>query len=74
MSKKLAFAGLTITWFILCGQSLPEIRMLPSDAPRGTGDGNQVGSSRLAGVHTEVLFGDPRFLCASIPNAHGDAR
>jgi len=25
----------------------------------GTPDGNQIGSSGLAGVHTKVLFGDP---------------
>jgi hypothetical protein len=59
MLNRLSLVGLTVATFILCGQSLPEIRMLPSEAPRGAGDGNQVGSSKLAGVHTEVLFGDP---------------
>jgi hypothetical protein len=59
MPKKMALAGLTIASLILGGQSLPEIRMLPSEVPRDVGDGNQVGSSKLAGVHTKVLFGDP---------------
>src|SRR5277367_4055771 len=59
MPRKKVLAGLTVASLILYGQSLPEIRMLPTDAPRGAGDGNQVGSSKLAGVHTEVLFGDP---------------
>jgi len=59
MPRKKVLAGLTVASLILYGQSLPEIRMLPTEAPRGAGDGNQVGSSKLAGVHTKVLFGDP---------------
>src|SRR5260370_9462855 len=42
-----------------CAQSLPEIRMLPAEMRGGAVDGNQIGSSGLAGVHTKVLFGDP---------------
>jgi quercetin dioxygenase-like cupin family protein len=44
----------------IIGQSLPEIRMTPAEM-RGSaaGDNNQVGSARLPGVHTKVLFGDP---------------
>jgi len=41
------------------GQSLPEMRMTPSEMNDNSADGNQVGSSRLPGVHTKVLFGDP---------------
>src|SRR5277367_746685 len=59
MPRKKVLAGLTVASLILYGQSLPEIRMLPTEAPRDAGDGNQVGSSKLAGVHTKVLFGDP---------------
>ena len=33
--------------------------MLPAEMRGGAVDGNQIGSSRLAGVHTKVLFGDP---------------
>ena len=35
------------------------MRMPPSEISGGPIDGNQVGSSGLAGVHTKVLFGDP---------------
>ena len=51
-------AGLSLASF-LCAQSLPEIRMLPAEMRGGAVDGNQIGSSGLAGVHTKVLFGDP---------------
>ena len=44
---------------LLCAQSLPEMRMLPAEMRGGAVDGNQIGSSGLAGVHTKVLFGDP---------------
>jgi hypothetical protein len=59
LRKTPVLAGLTLASFILSGQILPEMRMLPSEIPRGSVDGNQVGSSQLAGVHTTVLFGDP---------------
>jgi hypothetical protein len=59
MRKKILFTRIAVASLILCGQSLNEIRMLPTEAPRDAGDGNQVGSSKLAGVHTKVLFGDP---------------
>jgi quercetin dioxygenase-like cupin family protein len=51
-------AGLSLA-ALLCGQSLPEMRMLPAEMRGGAVDNNQIGSSRLAGVHTKVLFGDP---------------
>jgi quercetin dioxygenase-like cupin family protein len=44
---------------LLCAQSLPEMRMLPAEMSAAAVDGNQIGSSGLAGVHTKVLFGDP---------------
>ena len=44
---------------LLCAQALPEMRMLPTEMRGGEVDGNQIGSSGLAGVHTKVLFGDP---------------
>jgi quercetin dioxygenase-like cupin family protein len=45
----------------LSAQSLPEMRLTPSEvtAAAQKADNNQVGSSKLAGVHTTVLFGDP---------------
>lgn len=50
-------AGLLLA-SLLYAQSLPEIRMLPAEMRGGAVDGNQIGSSGLAGVHTKVLFGD----------------
>src|SRR3982074_2100243 len=51
-------AGLSLA-SLLCAQSLPEMRILPAEMRGGAVDGNQIGSSGLAGVHTKVLFGDP---------------
>jgi hypothetical protein len=41
------------------GQSLPQMRMTPAELNGSATDGNQIGSARLPGVHTKVLFGDP---------------
>jgi uncharacterized RmlC-like cupin family protein len=45
----------------LIAQSLPPMRMTPAEIWAGAGalDNNQIGSSRLQGVHTKVLFGNP---------------
>ena len=51
-------AGLSLA-SLLCAQSLPEMRMLPEEMRGGAVDGNQIGSSGLAGVHTKILSGDP---------------
>jgi len=40
-------------------QSLPEMRMTPAEIKALPLDNNQIGSSKLAGVHTKVVFGDP---------------
>jgi hypothetical protein len=54
--KTPTLAGLTLASFILSGQTLPEIRMLPSEIPRGSADGNQVGSSEpCRGPHNGSL-------------------
>src|SRR5258707_13657646 len=44
---------------LLFAQALPEMRMLPAEMRGSAVDGDKVGSSGLAGVHTKVLFGDP---------------
>jgi quercetin dioxygenase-like cupin family protein len=46
----------------IAAQSLPEMRMTPAEIAAGASslDNNQIGSSGVAGVHTKVLFGDPR--------------
>ena len=46
----------------IAAQSLPEMRMTPTEiaASASSLDNNQIGSSGVAGVHTKVLFGDPK--------------
>jgi quercetin dioxygenase-like cupin family protein len=59
MLKNFVIAGLSVASFTLNAQSPPEMRMAASEIRGSALDGNQVGSSGLAGVHTKVLFGDP---------------
>jgi uncharacterized RmlC-like cupin family protein len=40
-------------------QTLPQMRMTPAEITVGPAGNSQIGSSKLAGVHTKVLFGDP---------------
>ena len=54
-----SLAGLSLASLMLSGQSLPEMRMLPAEMRGSAVDGDKVGGSGLAGVHTKVLFGDP---------------
>ena len=39
--------------------SLPEMRMTPAEVLSGEVGDSQIGSSKLAGVHTKILFGEP---------------
>src|SRR5438477_12412899 len=39
--------------------SLPEMRMTPAEVLSGRVGDSQIGSSKLAGVHTKILFGEP---------------
>ena len=39
--------------------SIPEIRMTPTEVMSGDKGDSQIGSSKLAGVHTKVLSGNP---------------
>ena len=39
--------------------SLPQMRLTPTEINSLTLDNNQIGSYGLTGVHTKVLFGDP---------------
>jgi quercetin dioxygenase-like cupin family protein len=59
MNRTFVFVGIALASFATSARSLPEMRMPPSEISGGPIDGNQVGSSGLAGVHTKVLFGDP---------------
>jgi quercetin dioxygenase-like cupin family protein len=60
MSKKL---WVTITLLVgmsmATATSLPEMRMTPAEVLNGGYGSSQIGSSKLAGVHTKILFGDP---------------
>ena len=46
----------------MAAQSLPEMRMTPPEiaASASSVDNNQIGGSGVTGVHTKVLFGDPK--------------
>jgi len=60
MPKMLALGGLIFAvTATLTAQSLPQMRLTPSEMRASPLDGNQIGSSGLAGVHTKVLLGDP---------------
>jgi hypothetical protein len=59
MFRTLILTGLSLAFFALNAQSLPQMRMPPGEIRGSALDGNQIGSSGLAGVHTKVLFGDP---------------
>jgi uncharacterized RmlC-like cupin family protein len=39
--------------------SIPQIRMTPSEIVNGDQGDSQIGSSKLAGVHTKILAGNP---------------
>jgi hypothetical protein len=39
--------------------SIPQIRMTPSEILNGDQGDSQIGSSKLAGVHTKILAGNP---------------
>jgi hypothetical protein len=39
--------------------SVPEIRLTPTEVMSGDKGDSQIGSSKLAGVHTKVLTGNP---------------
>jgi quercetin dioxygenase-like cupin family protein len=39
--------------------SFPQLRMTPSEIANGDHGGSQIGSSKVAGVHTKILAGNP---------------
>lgn len=59
--NKISFLALTIL-VATCGATAPsisELRMTPTEITRGDKGDSQIGSSKLAGVHTKILAGDP---------------
>jgi len=65
MDKRIAVTSLVLAGALSGGakassqQAMSEMRMTPSELSVVPQDKNQIGSSKLAGVHTKVLFGDP---------------
>ena len=63
MLKRLMFVALCLVCLVALSAppapSLSQMRMTPAEVRVGAFDGNQVGSSGVAGIHTKVLFGDP---------------
>jgi quercetin dioxygenase-like cupin family protein len=60
MFKRLFMATLSVgAVSAVIGQSLPQMRLTPAEIRSSAVDDNQIGSARLAGVHTKILFGDP---------------
>jgi quercetin dioxygenase-like cupin family protein len=59
--KRLLLLGVAIASLSLSGaaSSIPEIRMTPAEVMSGDKGDSQIGSSKLAGVHTKVLSGNP---------------
>jgi quercetin dioxygenase-like cupin family protein len=59
MFRSLVTTTLCIAVAGAAAQSLPEMRMTPTEIKASTLDNNQIGSSGVSGVHTKILFGDP---------------
>jgi len=57
--KRFVVTGFSLVVASAAAQSLPEMRMTPSEIRASALDNNQIGSSGLPGVHTKVIFGDP---------------
>jgi quercetin dioxygenase-like cupin family protein len=51
--------ALSVVTITATAQSLPQMRMTPTEIRALTLDNNQIGSSKLPGVHTKILAGDP---------------
>lgn len=59
--KKISLLALTIL-VATCSAtapSIPELRVTPTEITSGDKGENQIGSSKLAGVHTKILAGNP---------------
>lgn len=78
--KKISLFALT-TLVVTCSAttpSIPELRMTPTEIKSGEKSESQIGSSKLAGVHTKILAGSPAaagFLFHFVirPTTHNDS-
>src|ERR1700747_33052 len=60
MKKILIFAlTILVATCSATAPSIPELRMTPTEITRGDKGESQIGSSKLAGVHTKILAGNP---------------
>jgi len=59
--KRISLLALTIlvATFGATAPSIPELRMTPAEITSGDKGDSQIGSSKLAGVHTKILAGNP---------------
>jgi len=59
--KRLLFLALTVLAVRsrATAPSIPQMRMTPQEIVSGDQGGSQIGSSKLAGVHTKILAGNP---------------
>jgi quercetin dioxygenase-like cupin family protein len=57
--KRFAIVALSEVAAVAVAQSIPEMRMTPTEIRGSALDNNQIGSSGVPGVHTKVVFGDP---------------
>jgi len=64
MMSKIALIACSLLFVTVVAQgasssALSEMRLTPAEVKSVPGDKNQIGSSKLEGVHTKVLYGDP---------------
>lgn len=59
--KQISLFALTILVATCSGTapSIPELRVTPTEITSGDKGESQIGSSKLAGVHTKILAGNP---------------
>ena len=59
--KKLLFLAMTVlaVYSRAAAPSVPQLRLSPTEIVSGDKGDSQIGSSKLAGVHTKILAGDP---------------
>ena len=59
--KRLLFLGLAVLAIgsSAAAPSIPQMRMTPAEMVGGDQGDSQIGSSKLAGVHTKILAGNP---------------
>ena len=57
--KKLFALAILVSTCNATAPSISELRMTPTEITSGDKGDSQIGSSKLAGVHTKILAGDP---------------